>query len=273
MPDPELSFEVHRGHGPYMLMVHGMLSSRKQWIPNLDKLAEFVRPVVIELWGHGRSPSPRDDQWYTIEACVEQLERLRTKLDVDRFLLCGQSFGATVTLRYAVRHPERVIGQVFTNSISALAGPERFAVTEERRQLIDILESGKREALADLPIHPSRARRLAPDIQAILVAAAGEADPIGIAKLLRVTAPQASASSLLADTRSPTLLVNGYRETGFQSYREHIGDLIPSCTVVDVDAGHAVNLEAAESFNAAVVDFVRSLHETQLRADPTLSQP
>ncbi|MBE0593782.1 MAG: alpha/beta fold hydrolase [Gemmatimonadales bacterium] len=250
---------MHGGRGPYLLMVHGMLSSRRQWMRNIDALAEVVRPVVVELWGHGRSPSPTADRWYGIEACVGQLERLRMKLGADRLLVCGQSFGATLTLRYAVRHPGRVIGQVFTNSVSALSGPERFQVTDERRALIDALESGRKEVLEDLPIHPSRARRLAPEIRAALVAAAGEADPRGIARLLGVTAPQASAASLLPETRCPTLLVNGIREKAFQPFRERVADLIPGCRVVDVDAGHAVNLEAAAAFNAAVIDFAGAL--------------
>src|SRR5690606_15841085 len=126
LSQPEFSCEVHRGRGPYMLMVHGMLSSRHQWMRNIDDLATVVQPVVVELWGHGRSPSPKAEHWYGIEACVQQLEQVRARLNADRVFVCGQSFGATLTLRYAVRYPERVIGQVFTNSISALTGPERF---------------------------------------------------------------------------------------------------------------------------------------------------
>src|SRR2546427_30665 len=48
-----LYYDVHDGTGPYMLMVHGFLSSRAQWGPNLTALARVARPVVLELCGHG----------------------------------------------------------------------------------------------------------------------------------------------------------------------------------------------------------------------------
>ena len=35
---PRLHVDVHDGNGPYLLLVHGMLSSRVQWMPNLDAL-------------------------------------------------------------------------------------------------------------------------------------------------------------------------------------------------------------------------------------------
>ena len=56
----QLYYDVHAGTGPYMLLVHGFLSSRTQWRLNLAALASVVRPVVVELWGHGRSPAPAE---------------------------------------------------------------------------------------------------------------------------------------------------------------------------------------------------------------------
>ena len=53
-------YEVHPGEGPYALFVHGFLSSRAQWLPNLNQLSTVCRPVVVELFGHGRSTSPAE---------------------------------------------------------------------------------------------------------------------------------------------------------------------------------------------------------------------
>ena len=109
-------YEVHGTAGPHLLLVHGLLSSREQWTPNLAALTQHYRPVIVELLGHGRSPSPEDPAAYRPEAIVADLERIRSALGVERWLVCGQSLGAALTLRYALRHPERVIAQVFTNS-------------------------------------------------------------------------------------------------------------------------------------------------------------
>ena len=70
-------YEVHQGNGPYLLMVHGILSSRAQWRPNLEALKEVCSPVILEPYGHGRSPSPGGAEYYRPAAYVEAFETIR----------------------------------------------------------------------------------------------------------------------------------------------------------------------------------------------------
>jgi 2-succinyl-6-hydroxy-2,4-cyclohexadiene-1-carboxylate synthase len=258
-----LHYEVHDGApGPFVFMVHGMLSSRRQWDSNLHAVAQIGRPVVFDLWGHGRSPAPRDEGLYRVQALHEQFERVRERLGAQRILLCGQSFGAGLTLSYSVCHSSRVIAQAFTNSISALSPPTRFEVSGERQAWVEALEQGGeagREALRRLPIHPARARRLDPSIREVLCAEADSADPQGIARLMRYTSPQVSVTEILSDVACPTLLVNGAMEKGFQPHRERLPEMLNGCRIVDLPAGHAVNIEAAAGFNEALVDFFGSV--------------
>jgi proline iminopeptidase len=44
----------------------------------------------------------------TTHHLVGDIERLRTMLGIDRWLVCGASWGVTLALAYAERHPERV---------------------------------------------------------------------------------------------------------------------------------------------------------------------
>src|SRR5450759_2376488 len=111
------------GRGPHLLLVHGFLSSRAQWRPNLAALKRHVRPVIVELWGHGRSPVPEDPAAYRVASYIDAFDAIRRELGVDRWLVCGQSFGAGLTIRYAHSHPAHVIAQIFTNSVSALSAP------------------------------------------------------------------------------------------------------------------------------------------------------
>jgi pimeloyl-ACP methyl ester carboxylesterase len=259
---PRLHVEVHDGApGPHVFMVHGMLSSRRQWDLNLAAIAQIGRPVVFDLWGHGRSPAPTQDAWYAVPAIHDQFEQVRRALGAERILLCGQSFGAGLTLSYALRHPERVIAQVFTNSNSALSAPTRFEVSGERLASVQALEQGGeagRAALRRLPIHPARARRLAPEIRELLASEADQADPQGIARLMRHASPAVSVIDALPALACPTLLVNGALEKSFQPLRERLPEVLPACRIVDLPAGHAVNIEAAAGFNQAVVDFFQA---------------
>ena len=103
-----LYYEVHEGDGPYLLLVHGLLSSRAQWRPNLRALQRVSRPVVVELLGHGRSPAPHGPDAYRPDAYSRAFEELREALGAERWLVCGQSLGAALTFRYALSHPERL---------------------------------------------------------------------------------------------------------------------------------------------------------------------
>ena len=74
---------------------------------------ERYRVVLLDQRGAGRStPSTQepatDLSVNTTTHLVADLERLRDHLGVDRWLLLGGSWGATLGLTYAVTHPERV---------------------------------------------------------------------------------------------------------------------------------------------------------------------
>lgn len=252
-------FDVHGDAGkPYLLLVHGFLSSRAQWRPNLAALSKVSAPVVVELLGHGRSASPDDPKAYAVEAYVRRFEALRAHLGAERWFICGQSFGAGLTIRYALDHPARVIGQVFTNSISGLS-PHARGSSRERAARAAALEDGGRDALKALPFYPRPSNRLAPVLWKDLVADAELASPGGVAHAIRSTVPDLSVAADLTRIAVPTLLVNGTRETAFQPLRDIAARDIPDLAIVDVEGGHSINIDRADAFDAAVVEFIEGL--------------
>ena len=83
MTEPTIYYEVHGQKGPFLLMLHGILSSRAQWIPNLKELKEFCRPVIVELFGHGRSPAPDTPEIYSPDNYVREFECIRRNLGAN----------------------------------------------------------------------------------------------------------------------------------------------------------------------------------------------
>ena len=253
-------WEVHdRGQGPYMLMVHGFLSSRAQWHVNLDALTQFCRPVLVELLGHGRSPSPADPQVYAVAAYMRAFEAIRAQLGAERWLICGQSFGAGLAIHYALEYADRTMGLVFTNSNSALSvpnDPERAASQDERARAI---AAGGKQALWDLRIHPRNAKRFPEAIKAELVADADMLAPEGILRSLAWTSPDLALAHRLRDIPVPTLFINGIWEKRFQPLRDKIAAGIPGVIVADYPGGHSINIEAADGFDTSVRAFVDGL--------------
>jgi pimeloyl-ACP methyl ester carboxylesterase len=248
--------EVHPGHGPPLLLVHGICSSRAQWRPNLAGLREFVTPVVIELLGHGRSQSPDDPAAYRVGAYIERFEAVRESLGVERWAICGQSFGAGLTLKYALDRPEHISAQVFTNSASAL-GPVRPAISGDAlASRVADFEGRGRWALEAMAVYPKRTGRLAPEVEEALIVDADLISTSGMARSVMVTLPDLSVTARLGQTTTPTLLVNGAREKGFQPLRDAAAAALPGLEIVDLDGGHPINLDRPAEFNAAVRGFL-----------------
>ena len=255
-PMTALHVDVHEGPPPALLLVHGLLSSRAQWLPNLAALGEVCTPVVVELFGHGRSPSPADPGAYAVEGYVAAFEELRERLGLQRWLVCGQSFGAGLTLRYALTHPDRVTGQVFTNSMSGLAPPGRDD-SALRKARAERFREGGRAALEAMPLYPRGSRRWPAEVSRALVEDAALLSPEGVANAIAYTLDGLSMAEDLAGVTVPTLVVNGRREAAFQPLRDLAAARLPGLEIVDLDGGHSINLDCPQAFNAAVAEFVR----------------
>jgi 2-succinyl-6-hydroxy-2,4-cyclohexadiene-1-carboxylate synthase len=249
-----LHVEVHPGAGPPLLLVHGICSSRAQWRPNLAALSAVCTPVMVELLGHGRSQSPDDPAEYRVEAYIERFETIRADLGAERWAICGQSFGAGLTLNYALAHPDRISAQVFTNSASAL-GPRRPEPPDAAHR-IAAFEARGRSALEAMAFYPRRTGRLAPEVEDDLVRDAELISVTGVAHSLMTTFPGLSVADRLDATSVPTLLVNGRREQRFQPLRDLAAKTLPGLEVVDLEGGHPINLDRADGFNAAVAAFL-----------------
>jgi 2-succinyl-6-hydroxy-2,4-cyclohexadiene-1-carboxylate synthase len=243
-----------------MLLVHGMLGGRTLWTENLEALRTVVRPVIVELYGHGRSPSPEAATDYTPAAYLEAFERVRTEVvQAERWYLLGQSLGAALTLRYALAHPDRVIGHVFTNSASGLADAAwcESVVANVASSAERLLDKGV-GSLVETKLNPARSHRVVPSVRAALAADEPLFESRGIAGTMRWTTPKETLRGRLQENVPPVLLVSGTREQSFAEPTAYAEGEMANLTVVRVDAGHSPNAERPDEFNRLVTDFVRA---------------
>lgn len=247
---PRLHFDLHEGAGPPLLLVHGFLSSRAQWAANLAGLRRFSTPVTVELWGHGRSPAPEDPALYHPLAYVEQFEAIREAIGGPRWYVCGQSFGAGLTLRYSLERPEVFIGQAFTNSLSGLGEPEAGAAAERRIGLRAIMASGA--PLTQIPFHPAHGTRLHAAVRSALAEDAALLSRQGLLLGMTHTRPDLSMRAELARIRVPTLMVQGLWEKNFRPLAEFAVEALPGMAVARLEGGHSINAEAVDAFDTAI---------------------
>src|SRR5690554_1849792 len=85
---------------------------------------ERYRIILVDQRGAGRSRPHASEAIHDLQAnttwhLVDDLERLREHLEVDRWQVFGGSWGSTLALAYAQRHPERVTELVLRGIFTA----------------------------------------------------------------------------------------------------------------------------------------------------------
>ena len=119
---------------PAVVLHGGPGSGCSEWHRRLFDPAAW-RVVLFDQRGCGRSrphASDPDAELGSNTTCklIEDMEALRRRLDIDRWLVLGGSWGSTLALAWAERHPERVSEMIL------------FGVTTGRRSEFDWLFRG-----------------------------------------------------------------------------------------------------------------------------------
>ncbi len=244
---------------PPLLLIHGFLSSRAQWLDNLDEMQKFCRPIVIEHFGHGRTAAPQEESNCTLNVLIMQLERLRAYLGIEKWAVCGHSMGGAISLNYAAYHPEAISAVVFSNAVSAFQDTRAIDMRAEIDQFASTIEEGGQKALEATPYHPNLIKHASPQVRNALVSDAKLINPGGLARALRGTNADISIRYRVSEVLCPKLLINGVREKAFQPDRDWAEAHISALTIFDLaDTGHSPNAERPEQFNKAIEEFLNT---------------
>lgn len=258
---------------PWLLLVHGMLTSARHWEPNLPELERHFNLARVDLPGHGRSPAPADIAAITADNLIAGFEALRRDLGAARWFVCGQSFGGGLTLNYARRHPDRVIAQAFTNARVVMRDndhPEEIAARQAR--LASFRQEGP-DAMRRERFHPRFAHRFPPALREALAADADRIDLGCYAQILGEVMPALSLRNVLDGAPLvPTILINGRHERIFQPVRDELVRRWPGLAVADLDGGHSVNIENPDGFARTLIGFFAAQGACEAQAGDSITK-
>lgn len=98
-------FEV-AGRGRPVIFLHGWLGSWGLWQETMQALSGYHRTYALDFWGFGESGKKSGS--FTVQDFVSLVGQFMDALGIGPAPLVGHSMGGTVSLAYALRHPERV---------------------------------------------------------------------------------------------------------------------------------------------------------------------
>jgi pimeloyl-ACP methyl ester carboxylesterase len=248
----ELAYETYGDPAkPAILLQHGFLSCNGQWLLNRETLGAKYYLVMVELWGHGNSPTPTDITHYTVDTYCRQFEAIRAALNIPRWHLIGQSYGVGIVLNYAIRFPQVCSSLVATNSKSAFG--QQSASQSKRRYPQNHENFDARK----LPYHPIHARRFPAHVKHAMVTSADTMSAEAIILGGKLGA-NLNCNDRVGELTVPLLIANGQYEKSFQTDLAVLQQRYPHLRVENLAGGHSVNIEAADAFNQVVLEFLTS---------------
>ncbi|HKJ25985.1 MAG TPA: alpha/beta fold hydrolase [Myxococcota bacterium] len=259
-----IAYEIHGEHpGTPLVLVMGVGGSCRGWLPfQVPAFAKSRRVVVYDHRGVGESDD--DARPFTVADLAEDLVGLLDTLSIERAHVLGAFLGGMVAQRAALDHPARV---------ERLALVGTYARPDRKRQLL--LEQWKEMARADASQDLLMRNRLLWTLRDETLDDTELVD--GMIEFFRRDGPATSAATFerqcdaclghdvldrLGEIAVPTLVLCGERDqlTPVRLHRELAAPLRDGRLVVLPYAGHLVEVETADRFNAVVEQFLDDEH-------------
>ena len=248
------------GSGPVLLLIHGFPLCRRMWHPQIKALVNAgFRVITPDLRGFGESDTPEGP--YSMELFADDIVELLDHLGIEKAAVGGMSMGGYILFNLLERYAERVSGACF---ITTRANADDEAGRERRLALArDVLKFGPQvvadafekllfaeESLVERP-------KLVGEVYGWMTAN----DSRGIAGGLLAMRERKDCTPLLGSFNVPALAIgaDGDKAAPPDNART-IAAGIPGCRLAIIPyAGHMANLENPGAFNAALLEFLRSL--------------
>jgi aminoacrylate hydrolase len=247
------------GAGPPLIMSAGLGGSGAYWLPNVPALAAAHRVVLYDHRGTARSDRALPDV-VTVEQMGDDMLALIDGLGLEKASIIGHAAGAVAALALALKAPERVDRLVLVNGWSKL--DPHFARCFETRLAL-LRDSGPRAYIHAQPIFLFPANWLsehdeqlaAEEEQHLAHFAGAEAYEKRIAALRAF-----DADARLPEITAPTLALAAADDMLVPSRcSERLAAGIPGARLATMAwGGHGCNVTDPDTFNALVLDFLRS---------------
>ncbi len=236
---------------PVLVLSNSLGTELAMWDGQVDALRPHFCIVRYDTRGHGASDAPLGP--YSIERLGRDVIGLLDHLQAARASVCGLSLGGMTAMWLGANAPERVDRLVLANTAPRMAPPDMW------NQRIDKVKAGGIAAVSDMVLArwftPAFAER-EPDTVRQMKAMMERQPPEGYVACCAAVRDMDQRESL-SRIRAPTLVVAGAHDASTPPWdAKFIADAIEGARMVELDAAHISNIEAADAFNAAIVPFL-----------------
>jgi pimeloyl-ACP methyl ester carboxylesterase len=116
--DSQLFIVETPGGPPPLVFLNGAFATVQSWNRVIERLDGRFHCVRFDARGRGKSSASGD---YSVQAAVDDVGRVIAATGIEHPVLVGWSHGATLAVRYAAQHPERIDGLVLVDGAYPIA--------------------------------------------------------------------------------------------------------------------------------------------------------
>jgi 3-oxoadipate enol-lactonase len=251
-----LYYELH-GEGEPLLCVMGLAVDTLGWTLQVPAWSQRFRTIVFDNRDVGQSSQATGS--YEVADMARDTLALADALELDSFHLVGLSMGGAIAQELALAAPERV--RTLTLCVT-FGGGGRWARDHARGWAQRTAGRTREDALDELLLLCLSERTyenegLVDFLKAQMLANPHPQQPEAFVRQLTATS-QHEARERLGQLSMPVHVIGAEYDILLPVWKSReLAELIPGAKLTVLEgAAHGVNLERAEEFNAAVLDFL-----------------
>jgi len=249
-------FEDSGGSGMPMVFSHGLLMDHEMFAPQVEAFRSGNRVIAWDERCHGKTETTSDP--FTYWDSAEDLGGLLSHLGIDRAIIGGMSQGGFLSLRFALKHPEKVAGLILIDTQAGVEDPDKAGTYEV---MLDVWEA---DGMPD---------QMAETVAAIILGNEWPGRGPWIEKwrsaprnmlrqAFRTLVEREDIHGRLGEIKVPALVIHGTADTAIDmdSAQRLCSELADCRRLVSIEgAGHAANLTHPQPVNEAIKQFVTEL--------------
>jgi|SRR5690606_27195100 len=245
------------GQGRPMIILHGLMGSSDNWLPQARMLGEHYHVWVVDQRNHGQSPHSTTFDYHVLSNDI--LDFIQGH-GIEKPTIIGHSMGGKTAMNFALAHPEKL---------------DKLIVVDIAPRAYDVRHDHIVEGLKAVPIDTIQSRQEANEALAQHISSEGVRQFL-LKNLMRkpeggfgwrINLPVIDQSLEMISGGlvnegvfdKKTLFIRGSKSDYIlDSDREMIKKFFPNSTLVTMDTGHWVQAEKPEEFVQVVLSFLNA---------------
>ncbi len=241
------------GKGFPVIFTHGYAGTTKSWDGQVAAFSKKYRFITHDMRGHGQTDSPADLAKYNQDIVVEDIYQVLHNLGIKKAVIGGLSLGGYLTIHFYNQHPDMTAAIILMDTGPGYRTPEKAKDWNQTRiECAEVLETKGIKGFMASPYSRSD-YYTSPEVMM-------KHNPKGLANVSRGVMINPWGLDILPNIKVPTLVMCGDKDTDFLPATDYMVQRIPGAKkMVIANAGHGVNIDQPQAFNAAVLEFLDSL--------------